>query len=261
MIPVEIAVGTPSYNLWDLVPAVVGGFAGAIAGGIAAYVLALRTSREAAQERLESKRQTDAAKMFRLFTTLVTISNSLANTIILIRKMYENAENPLSDKHPKQRVIREIANIDFENYISVIPDDMAVLYEFDQEEFANLFQLVINQFNGVLSSLRKFNEAKREVVDLIMLADDHDIGADGQVVSRIDAKHRAKIMLLEARAESIIAPTLVNLVDVASLAISLSESYREVAKKCMPDAARFPGFDSEEIERIRSDLPELKHGL
>ena len=140
-----------------MIPATLGALLGALAGGFAAYILALRTSRESRKERLSAKSQSDAAKLFRLLSVQISILNSLANTILLIRKNYEYSSNPIDDRHPKQRVIREIANIDFEDYIKVSPDDLSVLYEFGEDEFANDLQTIINQYNAVLSCFRRFN--------------------------------------------------------------------------------------------------------
>ncbi|GEM_PF-1941594 len=259
--PVEISIGAAGTDWWDLVPAAVGGIIGAFAGGIAAYILAVRASREQRKERIAAKEQSDRAKLFRLFTHISVVTNSLLNTILTIRLMYIDSSISIDEKYPNQMVIREIANLDFEDYISIDADEISIFYENDHPEFANDLQNLLNQFNAVLSSLRKFNSAKREVVDHLMLAEEHEIDDDGAVKSRLSSEHRAKMLLLQARCESVIAPTLKNLIYAANLALRLAEQYRTIARSCLPNGSKFPGFPQEEIDRMRNDFPELESGL
>ena len=149
--PVEISIGAAGTDWWDLVPAAVGGIIGAFAGGIAAYILAVRASREQRKERIAAKEQSDRAKLFRLFTHISVVTNSLLNTILTIRLMYIDSSISIDEKYPNQMVIREIANLDFEDYISIDADEISIFYENDHPEFANDLQNLLNQFNAVLS--------------------------------------------------------------------------------------------------------------
>jgi hypothetical protein len=75
--PIEISVGASTSDWWDLVPAVVGGVIGALAGGIPAWLLAKRQSDETLRRDRETRVQNHKSLAFATAVKLLHIINSV----------------------------------------------------------------------------------------------------------------------------------------------------------------------------------------
>lgn len=129
MTPVEISIGASGYNWWDLVPAIVGGFAGAVAGGIASYVLAVRGSREIRDRDSDDRLQRTRARVFRTFSEFVQIFSSFGTIYENVITQLRLSSCRLGDHAPNQRAIRPLANLGSERLVTFDADDIAPFFE------------------------------------------------------------------------------------------------------------------------------------
>lgn len=122
----EISLGQSAYDRWDLVPAIVGGIIGALAGGLPAWLLAKRASNETlARDRL-AREDSDFASVFRIHTKLGAMVNDLAATTLQVREMLERPFDP-RDESPTQRRVSAFAGKQARRDLTFAPEELAVL--------------------------------------------------------------------------------------------------------------------------------------
>lgn len=120
MTPIEAAVGGLPYEWWDLVPAVVGGIIGALAGGIPAWLLAKRQSDETLRRDQEQRTQNHKALAFSAAVKLLHIINStisLSNHVMSCMSLRDHPERARME--PWQVLVPMIGHTDEIQYDSL----------------------------------------------------------------------------------------------------------------------------------------------
>lgn len=252
----------PDSAWWDLVPAAIGAVIGALAGGVPPYLIAIRSSNEILKREEEIAMQNNRARLFRTFSAVHHMVNASFNTLELIRSMQQSGSCMVGDHAPTQRYIREIANLEFENYIVLSHDDIGLLFDNEKSNFANDLIDATNKYNAVLNCVRTFNREKEVLVrTLTKSTSEHKVGPDGLTISKLSRDEKAEIMLLEARCESVIKPTIENLFEVCSSLVITASEFVNTAKACLPSNSQVVGFPKSDIDKMEELLIEHRSAL
>lgn len=144
----------PEY--WDLVPAVVGGVIGALAGGIPAWLLAKRQSDETLRRDREQRVETHKALAFSTCVKLLHVINStvsLDNHVKTCLALREKPEH--SHMEPWQVLVPMIGHTD-EGSIRFTAEEMAVFAAAGEYDFMQDMMLLAVRHSSSLASFQEY---------------------------------------------------------------------------------------------------------
>ncbi|MEL7686165.1 hypothetical protein AAG596_01580 [Citromicrobium bathyomarinum] len=261
MTPVEISIGASGYNWWDLVPAIVGGFAGAVAGGIASYVLAVRGSREIRDRDSDDRLQRTRARVFRTFSEFVQIFSSFGTIYENVITQLRLSSCRLGDHAPNQRAIRPLANLGSERLVTFDADDIAPFFEQQRDDFVNDLLVAGNKYNSLIETLRQFATLKNELLSLSDILEFESVSNDGSAILKTtDEQVFLKVKAMEVRLETLATPMLDQMTELMELLFELADQFSLEAKAVLGKDARVPGFEPQSLMESRTRLGIPKKG-
>lgn len=254
MTPIEISIGQSNYEWWDLVPSVVGGVLGALAGGIPAWVIAKRASKETlARDRL-SRLETELATVFRVHTKLSMMINDLSSTLIQIREMLNRPFDP-TDESPIQRRVSAFAGKQLQDNAAFTADELSVFVAANQLDYLTELDLFGRRYTADMISLDKYGQLKTEIHHLISESDDIEFGPDDVVVTKSSGAGSTKLRMKARTAESIIAPLIQMMEGDIKMGVKIASSFATNLKYYFPNC-KVPGFDLTMLAQLLPDLAE-----
>src|SRR3990170_1535127 len=238
--PIEIAVGGTGYDWWDLVPAIVGGVIGALAGGIPAWLLATRGSKETlARDRL-AREDADFAAVFRIHTKLGAMVNDLVTTVLQIREMLERPFDP-RDESPTQRRVSAFAGKQARRDLTFAPEELSVLVSAEKADFLTELDLFSRRYLANMVALEKYGEMKEALQDALCDCDDIQFGPNDVIMTSSQGSNANKIRLKARTLESVIVPLIEMMERDARHGVDLAEQFADKVKPHFPNR-KVPGF-------------------
>lgn len=244
----------PDSDWWEFLIAVSGALVGAFAGSLGAAFQAKAASKEASRKHEEAELRKKKAKIFRVFSVYIRAFNSFGNTYRMIFGMLDGQSSQLGDNAPNQRVIRVIANLEAEQFLEIDSDDIAVFFEAQRDDFVTDMLQSIEGYNAILNNLKTFNRLKEEIFPFLLEAEVVSISKSGAVTSKADDDLKRKLLLLEARAESVITPTLDHMRDLLADMLDLADQFPIEAKQVIGEDSRVPGIEAGSLAAAREEF-------
>lgn len=258
----EFSVGQSTPDWWDLVPAILGAVIGALAGGVPAYALAVRSSKEAANKENELLAERARAQATAIFLQFQSILNDSMGTLLMIEEMLADLKIHCDlEPYRIQRRVRPLANIDFLDYSKFSSNDLSVLLRSDKVSLLQDLILLSNIYNATLNSLRTYGRLKNDLYGLLAEGPEHQIATDGRVTSSFRDEQIAKLRLHEAQCESVIGPTIVTLRDLVDKLLTISTTLGDDLKASLIDDEKFLTFDPEHTRQLEEKVREARSGL
>lgn len=254
MIPVEVSIGSATYDWWDLVPAIVGGVIGALAGGIPAWLLARRASKETAEREQISREEQQIALLFRLHAKLGIILNDLSSTLLQIREMLDR---PLPSGHPapNQGKISAFAGKHSDPDVTFKPDELSVLLAYDEADFLTDLDLLGRRYAAILSSLETYSQLKSELHSFLGNQENVSFGDDYTFSTPLKGASASNALTKMATLESLITTLIARIEGDLGTTVELVERWTPTLKPHFPNR-KIPGFELSEFYKL---FPEYKN--
>lgn len=234
---------------WDLVPAVIGGVIGALAGGIPAWLLAKRQSDETLRRDTQQRRETERALAFRVCVRLLTIINStisLRNHVQRCIALLTKPEN--AHMEPWQVLIPMIGHTD-EGQERFDAEEMAVFASANERDFMMDAMLLARRHSSSLASFKTYCQ-QREAFLAVAPRPDSFVGQMGSAMltrEQIDALKPYTIPL-----NNIVAGLAIGLEEDLRLARNLATTFGPITQRYFNDpkfvSLTFP--DDEELAKM-----------
>jgi hypothetical protein len=213
-----------AYEWWDLVPAIIGGVIGALAGGIPAWLLARRQSNETLRRDREQRTETELAAAFRIFTKLSLMVNDLASTLIQIEASLARPADP-HDESPTQRRVPAMAGAPSDTDLAFTAEDLYVLIAAREEDYLADLDLFGRRYSANVRALYTYGGLKSKLHDLIAESEQIEFGPGDQIFTRIDAPNAAKLRMQARTLESVIVPLVEAMKNDLILGVRLAQQY------------------------------------
>lgn len=246
-------VAQVSYDWWDLVPAIVGGIIGALAGGIPAWLLARRESNENLRRDKEQRVEQELAAAFRIFTKLSIMVNDLASTLIQIEEMLLRPVDP-NDEAPTQRRISAFAGAASEPELPFAPEELQILLAADEADYLMQLDLFARRYAGNLRALHTYGELKSKLHDLMAESEQVKFGPGNTILTKIDDKNAPKLRIQARTLESLIVPLIDAIRNDTVLGVRLALQYGPKMKAYFGNR-RVPFFDFSDLKKVLPSLP------
>lgn len=240
------------YDWWDLVPAVVGGVIGALAGGIPAWLLARRESKETLRRDKEQRTEQDLAAAFRIYTKLSMMVNDLASTLIQIEDVLTRPVEP-NDEAPTQRRISAFAGASSEPELSFTAEDLYVLVGAGEADYLTELDLFARRYSVNVRTMHTYAQLKTKLHDLIAESEDIKFGPNDTIYTKTNDKNAMKLRMQARTLESVIVPLIETIRNDTVLGVKLAQQYGPKMKRLF-GARKVPFFD---FSDLRNALPEL----
>lgn len=147
---------------WDLVPAIVGGVIGALAGGIPAWLLAKRQSDETLKRDKQERLDQEKTAASRVFVKLSILANSILSLKKQIDDMDERAERDgRSDMRLFERV-SPIVGLDIEKPVEFTAEDLSMFVAAKRVDYVDDLLLLARRQAAIVGGLREYGRLKVE---------------------------------------------------------------------------------------------------
>lgn len=147
---------------WDLVPAVVGGIIGALAGGIPAWLLAKRQSDETLRRDREQRVENQKALAFSVVVKLLHIINSTVSLSNHVKSCLALRDDPArAHMEPWQVLVPMIGHTD-EGSIRFTADEMGVFAAANEYEFMQEMMLLAARHSSALATFQEYCKMRNE---------------------------------------------------------------------------------------------------
>jgi energy-converting hydrogenase Eha subunit A len=120
-----------AVNLWDLVPAVIGGVIGALAGGLPPLMMARK-----------DRKEKERASAFSTYVKLQTLANGILTFSLHLNEMLDRAKLSGNDRMALWQKIQPMLGINDGAAITFDPTEIAVLVAAGDAAFANDLMLL-----------------------------------------------------------------------------------------------------------------------
>ena len=157
------AVGETS-QYWDLVPAIIGGVIGALAGGIPAWLLAKRQSDETLRRDQEQRRETEKSLAFRVSVKLLTIINNTISLRNHVQRCVALIAQPGNAHMELWQVIVPMVGFTDEGTERFDAEEMAVFAAADEHEFMMDAILVAQRHASSLASFLAYCQQRQALL-------------------------------------------------------------------------------------------------
>lgn len=156
------ALATQLVNYWDLVPAVVGGVIGALAGGIPAWLLAKRQSDETLRRDREQRVENQKALAFSVVVKLLHIINSTVSLNNHLKSCLALRDDPAhAHMEPWQVLVPMIGHTD-EGSIRFTAEEMAVFAAANEYDFMQDMMLLAVRHSSSLATFHEYCVMRNE---------------------------------------------------------------------------------------------------
>lgn len=208
-------------QLWNMGSAIIGGVIGALAGGIPAWLLARKASKETLERDREQRVAREKALAFSVSVKLVVIVNSVLSLRGHVKGCLSLLDTP-EHKHmvPWQVLIPMVGHTD-EGDTRFTAEEMAIFMAADEMEYLRDIMLLAQRHAAAIASFREYRVARDGLRPMLPAPE----GFDGQMGT----------MLLSQQQVNALAPYTIPLDNVArDLAESLEEDL-ELARRVAND--------------------------
>jgi hypothetical protein len=230
---------------WDLVPAIVGGVIGALAGGLPAWFLANKASKEAFARDKETRLQQELAAGFKIFSKLSVMVNDLASTLMQIEEMLERPFDP-NDESPTQRRISAFAGANPEPELQFTADDLYVLVAAKETDYLTELDLFGRRYAANVRSLHTYGLLKAKLHDTIASSEDVLFLPGDAIATPAQGPGAVRLRLQARTLESLIVALIENFRKDTALGVRLAKQFYPKMKGYFKDQA-VPGFEFTEL--------------
>ena len=256
---VVVRVMESGGDWWELVPAVLGGIIGALAGGLPALWLAKRASREADTLSRVSRDQEDLAKAFRLFAVLSSIVNSFFSTRMQIDEMLAQPAKP-ADRTPYQRRIQGLVGFSGEQTLDFNADDLALLVAAKASNYLMQLTLISRRHSALMATLSSYAEFRDRYTQFMLQVGQHDMQPDGTVGTSIPRELTPQILIREHQLETIIRPAVEMMEEDTQKIIEAADEFGRIMKAYFGGKGFLLGFDVNDL-RARYGMASVADGV
>jgi hypothetical protein len=200
---VSASIVQTAINWWDLVPAVVGGILGALAGGIPAYFLSKSASREISARDKVARESIERLAMLRLYLALSQVGNDVLSARQQIDEM---AMRPVSedDKFPSQRRLSAFSGMQSVVANPFLDLDLSPLASQNGIELINQLDLLGRCYIAQVAILNDFRIHKERLFELYEQSEDAQIGGPETITFKLNHQQFAtKLKIRESTAETV----------------------------------------------------------
>jgi hypothetical protein len=246
----------PDSKWWELVPAIIGAVIGAVAAGLPAYLLAVRSTEEALSKEQELRKKINKDRALNIFIIFAEAISDASDHFDQMEEYIERSDAVINDPYPLQRCVRAIANLNFVDFFRIPTADLVLLADAGELEFAQRLTHSLKTYNSVIDSLRKYSSLKEKQYELISQADALEISDTGMTKATVDKSTRDRATLLEAQLESIIKPTRLTLHEALTAMAEQALILGPTLRRCVGGSVF--GFDEIEIKSLQDRLGKFK---
>lgn len=156
------AITAQVIEYWDLVPAIVGGVIGALAGGIPAWLLAKRQSDEALRRDSEQRVENQKALAFSVVVKLLHIINSTVSLSNHVKSCLALRNDPArAHMEPWQVLVPMIGHTD-EGSIRFTADEMGVFAAANEYDLMQDMMLLAARHSSALATFQEYCKMRNE---------------------------------------------------------------------------------------------------
>lgn len=157
-----MTVGTTVAQYWDIVPAVIGGVIGALAGGVPAWLIAKRQSNETLARDREQRKNAEKALAFGSSVKLLTIVNSLFSLNNHVQSCMAIRQQPgRENMQPWQVLIPMVGHTD-EGDVRFSAEEMAVFAAAGEYDYMQDMMLLALRHASSLETFRQYCQRRDE---------------------------------------------------------------------------------------------------
>jgi hypothetical protein len=214
-----------SINWWDLVPAILGGVIGALAGGIPAYYLSKSATQEALRRDQLSRDANDRLSGLQLYLALSRTGNDVFSARQQIDEMLAR---PVSegDKFPTQRQLSVFSGGNSSTINPFAELDLSPFAAANGIELINQLDLLGRCYVTQIVIISDYRTHKERLFELYELSAEADAKDAETLVFKLDrAQHGAKLAIREQTAESIAQGVVEAIMRNCTLFYDASKSY------------------------------------
>jgi hypothetical protein len=255
--PIQIFLDGTSNDWWELVPAIVGGVIGALAAGIPAYLLAVRTSQEALEKERDERARNQHDRIFRTFLALSECLDDAVDHVRVIEGQISNNVFSMPQEFPISSAVQPIANLDFIGVFEVSSDDLLTFAEGEEIEYAQRIRHGLKKYNSIVDCLRKFTSLKEGFAIYVEQEPLLQIEPNGTIKGNVPTSVAQRVRMRRAQMENVIAPTRCYLREVTLELLGLAEAFGQKAKSCAPNGVRVVAFEEDQLLSLRDELSGL----
>lgn len=241
-----------AFAWWDLVPAVVGGVIGALAGGIPAYLIAKSQAERERDRHIEVARDADHVHVFRVYKKLSDIANCAVSTLLQIDEMMKRPTFP-GDESPVQRKISAFSNFSLSDAPLFEADELSVFLRVNDMDYMTSVDLLGRRHRSFIEGMMAFAERKKLLHELMGQSDQIKFGEDDVIYTNATGPTAIKLRLEARTIETLIVPLITQLEENAKMAVLLASKYGSTFKAYFHDKP-VPNFDFSELKSVRPNL-------
>lgn len=249
----NLLASLPGSPWWELVIAGIGAVIGALAGGVPAYLLAIRSTKISAEKEVALKLEAQDDRCYRLFLLIRTMLNDALVTKRYIDEMMQRPM-PSDEKHPVQKRVSAFANLQHRDFVRLDVRDLALFKSQNGLDFQSGFSEATDRYNAVIDSLRTYAELRKEHQDFVLEIGEHKIEDGDLISSKYPTSQRGKVLVLEARLETVIAPTVEHLDELCRDLLKIAEEFSTRIEDELKRKPGIPSFSADEIASIRAQF-------
>ena len=232
----------------ELIPAIVGGTIGALAGGIPAYFLALRSSKEVLERDQHARVQQERADAFRAHVRVGELVNGILSLQMQIEEMVQASAGMPHGEVFLWVGVRPIAGLADEGLIAVQASEAALFVAAGAEDYVNDLLLLPKRYKAVVSALLEYRRLRDGLTrEMPVSAFEGDIGSTYLTKDQLDALMPRMIEL-----NSIIAKVRSHLAKDRETALRLARDFAPIMKRYFK-VEKFPGFTLEQDDESQVD--------
>lgn len=218
-----------AINWWDLVPAIVGGIIGALAGGIPAYFLSKSASKEMSVRDESARKSVEHLAMLRLYLTLFHVGNDVFSArkqidAMVLRPVGEDERFPTQRRLSAFAGMQNVATNPFSNL------DLSPLASVDGIELINQLDLLGRCYLSQISILNDFRNQKERLFELYEQSEEAAINSSETFTFKLDRQQFAtKLKVREAHAETVANGVVEAVKRNSQLVYRANEAYNDIA--------------------------------
>ena len=226
-----------------------------MAGGIPAWFLAKRASKETLDRDRLQRLDAELAIAFRVHTKLGIMFNDLSATVLQIREMLKRSFDP-RDEAPVQRRVSAFAGKQLLRDISFTADELALFVAVNELDYLSELDLFARRYHSDMVALDTYGKLKTELHNLISDSAHVKFGPGDVILTRTDDPDAAKFRVKARTLESLIVPLIKMMEEDTRMGMRLAKQFDKKLKHHFP-SRKVPGFDLGEAERLFPDILEV----
>lgn len=227
-------------HVWDLATAIVGGVIGALAGGVPAYLLAVKATQESAAKDEATQLTIDLAILQSAFVKLLEIVNGSYTLCEQINGMLYEAHAGGRGGWRLWQKVQPLLAADAGAPVQFSSQEIALFMRHEESvDFANALTMIDKRYETLRASIKAYSDRRERLMDMLPVLDlNNGIGR-----SELNQEQAAKVIPL-AHALDSVADHIITAMHVDRReAARLSEEFNGHAKRLFP-GRRVPGFQN-----------------